>query len=55
MTYDVNQASAIAAVRLLREAGEEFIAARLVVDLMSSDLFCDEPIVPTLRVMAGAA
>ena len=53
MNFNTNQAVAIAAVRLLREAGEETIAHRLIEELVQSDLFVDEPLVPTLRAMTA--
>ena len=51
MTHTTEQACAIAAVRLLRQAGEHDIANKLANDLMFSPLFEDEPWVATLTTM----
>ena len=51
MELSVNQALGIAAVRLLRDAGEDVIAGRTAQLLVESDLFVDEPIVGSLRMM----
>ena len=53
MTLDVNQACAVAAVKLLRESGETFLADRLAGDLLHTDLFIEEPIVQTMVAMAS--
>jgi hypothetical protein len=48
MNVTTDQASAIAAVRMLRNAGQNFIAAKLTTDLMMSDLFIDAPLMESL-------
>lgn len=44
------QACAVAAVRLMLEAGEDEIARKLAVDIVPA-LFADEPLVETLRMI----
>ena len=51
MTLTTNQACAVAAVRLLRDAGEDFIAGKTAEYLIQSDLFVEEPLVDSLRMM----
>ena len=55
MNLTPSQACAVAAVRLLREAGLDTTAEHLTTELISSELFCDEPIMPSLNAMLGAA